>query len=118
MNRPQNFVLVTETAWLLGSHQEVLGRFKFQLENVMEEKNQRRNGDGSSSCLPRPLLSLILLSLCHSPVRKVYFTLAVFTNFLLSAGLPVDSQLSAGLHKFEAIVGVLKTQNSEMAKWY
>jgi len=66
MNRPQNFVLVTEPAWLLGSYQEVLGRFKFQLENVMEEKNQRKKGDGSSSCLPCALLSLILLSLCHS----------------------------------------------------
>jgi len=36
----------------------------------------------SFSVLAGPvLLSLILLTLCHSPVRKVYFTLAVFTNF-------------------------------------
>jgi len=65
-----------------------------------------------------PFLSLILLSLCHSPVREVYFTLAVFTNFLMSAGLPVHSHLSSGLHKFETIAGVSETQNSAMAKWY
>jgi len=81
MDRPQNFLVVTEPALLLDSYQEVLSRFKLRLEYVMEETNQMKKGDGSSSCLPRPLLSLILLSLCHSPDWKVYFTLAVFTNF-------------------------------------